>query len=344
MPKTANGLWEEVVSWDNLVNAYHEARKGKRFKPDIMRFHRHWEERLLNIHNHLVWGSWQPSPFTSFPVYDPKPRVIEAPPFQDRVVHHALHRIVEPLFDRRFVHHSYACRKGKGTHACINNVQKMLRKAQARWSSVYVLQGDIARYFPSIDHQRLIYQIGRTISDRRLLELWWRIIKPHGADGIGMPIGSLTSQLGANIYLDALDHYVTDDLGYGLYARYMDDWVIFGPNKAELWRLLDHLKVWLQSDLGLIINPKSTVYSASQGVNFAGYRTWSTHVLPRKSNVQRARYRMKGLVHGYKQGQVERERVKASWASFVGYLKYCESRETRRGIVKDMAAIAGRQH
>ncbi len=343
MPKTANNLWPEVSSWDNLVRAYHEARKGKRFKPDIMRFHRHWEEELLNIHNHLVWGSWQPSPFTSFPVYDPKPRVIEAPQFRDRVVHHALHRVVEPHFERRFIHHSYACRKGKGTHSCTANVQGMLRKAQARWGDVYVLQGDIARYFPSIDHRRLFRQITRVISDRSVLRLWWRILKPHGAEGVGIPIGALTSQLGANVYLDALDHYVTDDLGYGFYARYMDDWVIMGPSKSALWQLLDHLKSWLHHELGLVINPKSTVYPASQGINFAGYRTWNTHVLPRKANVQRARYRMRGLVKGYRQGRVAREEVRSSWASFIGYLKHCESREIRRGILEDMADYAERE-
>lgn len=336
MPRTVNDLWDDFVSWDNLVGAYHDARKGKRYKPDVMRFHRHWEERILNIHNHLNWGSWQPSPFSSFPVYDPKPRTIEAPCFSDRVVHHALHRVVEPHFERRFIDHNYACRKGRGTHTCVASVQRMLHRAQAQWGNdVYVLQGDIARYFPSISHVRLMQQISRVIGDRRVLDVWWRIIAPGGDNGVGMPIGALTSQLGGNVYLDALDHYVTDQLGYGLYARYMDDWVIIAPGKADLWRLLAHLKQWLEDDLKLIINPKSTVYPARQGINFSGYRIWATHILPRKTNVKRARRRMRHLMREYRAGRVDAATVRSSWASFVGYLKYCESARIKQSILED---------
>ena len=214
----------------------------------------------------------------------------------------------------------------------------MLRKAQARWGKAYVLQGDIARYFPSIDQRRLLKQISKTIKDRRVINLWWRIMRPHGADQIGAPIGALTSQLGANVHLDPMDHHVTDDLGYGLYARYMDDWIIIAPDKHDLWRLLSYLEKWLHYELGLVINPKSTVYPAEQGVDFAGYRTWTTHILPRKKNVAAAKSRMKGLMAGYRAGRVPRETVESSWASFKGYLKHCESAAVRRGVVEDLAA------
>jgi hypothetical protein len=339
MPKTAKHLWEEVISWENLIAAYHEARKRKRYKTDVMRFHRRWEEEILNIHNHLVWESWQPSPFSAFTVYEPKVRLIEAPAFRDRVVHHALHRVVEPLFERRFIHHSYACRKGRGTHAATAAVQRMLRQAQAKWGTVYVLQGDIARYFPSIDQHRLIRQLERVIGDRRVLELWKRIIFAQGADGVGLPIGALTSQLAANVYLDVLDHYVTDGLGYGLYARYMDDWIIMGPDKAALWRLLEHLTRWLDDELGLVINPKSTVYPASQGIDFAGYRTWATHTLPRKRNVTAARRRMLALAHGHRAGRITREEIRSSWASFAGYTKHCQAMQTRAAIAEEVREV-----
>ncbi|SDJ88156.1 reverse transcriptase/maturase family protein, partial [Billgrantia gudaonensis] len=256
--------------------------------------------------------------------------------FRDRVVHHALHRVVEPYFEARFIHHSYACRKGKGTHAATAAVQRMLRRAQAKWGTVYVLQGDIARYFPSIHQGRLLQQIQRTIGDRRVLELWRRIIAAQGADGVGLPIGALTSQLSANVYLDVLDHYVTDGLGYGLYARYMDDWIIMGPDKAALWRLLEHLTRWLDDELGLVINPKSTVYPASQGIDFAGYRTWTTHTLPRKRNVTAARRRMLGLARGYRAGRVSRDEIRGSWASFAGYTKHCQAARTRAAIAAEV--------
>lgn len=322
MPVTANGLWDELISWDNLLAAYHEARKGKRYKPDVMRFHRHWEERLLNIHNHLVWGSWQPLPFSAFPVFEPKERLIEAPAFADRVVHHALHRVVEPHFERRFIHHSYACRHGKGTHAACHALQRLLRRGQRQWGKVLVLQADIRRYFPHIHHDRLLQQIRQTISDDRTVDLWARIIQANGADGIGLPIGALTSQLGANVYLDALDHHVTDHLGHGSYLRYMDDWIVLGNSKQQLQTLLRDLTDWLHHELGLRLS-KWSVYPASQGIDFAGYRTWPTHIKPRKRNTRRARRRLKQLTTGIQTGRNTPDQLHATVASYAGYLKHC---------------------
>lgn len=335
MPKTVNGLFDEVVSWDNLLAAYHDARKGKRHKPDVSRFHRRWEERVLDLHNHLAWGSWEPSPFSAFPVFEPKHRLIEAPPFHDRVVHHAIHRVVEPHFERRFIDHSYACRKGKGTHQCIFAVQRMLRRAQAKWGDVYVLQGDIASYFPSIHQPTLIRKLERVIGDKRLMSLWRQIIDGQGDGDTGIPIGALTSQLSANVYLDSLDHYVTDDLGFGFYARYMDDWIIMGPSKSAMWALLEHLRGWLRAELHLTVNRKSTVYPAARGVDFAGYRTWTTHILPRKSNVKRARVRLKAIA---KRGDYDK--LAASWASFAGYMKHCRGGVGQAEIFNEIAEAA----
>jgi len=343
MPITANGLWDELISWDNLVQAYQAARKSKRYKPDVLRFHRQWEERLLNIHNHLVWGSWEPQPFSAFPVYEPKERLIEAPTFADRIVHHALHRIVEPYFERRFIDHSYACRKGKGTHAACHALQRMLRRGQRQWDKVYVLQADIRRYFPHIRHDRLFRQIRRTIRDERALALWTRIIEANGTAGVGLPIGALTSQLGANIYLDTLDHHVTNHLGHGNYIRYMDDWIVLGPDKARLDGLRKELTGWLADELGLTLS-KAHIYPASQGVDFAGYRTWPTHIKPRKRNVRRARRRLKQLASGRIAGQTERQRLRSSAASFAGYMRHCDGRTTIQGILREMSAILTREY
>ncbi|MDZ7804352.1 reverse transcriptase/maturase family protein [Thiohalophilus sp.] len=340
MPVTANGLWDELISWDNLVQAYQDARRGKRYKPDVLRFHRHWEERLLNIHNHLVWGSWQPQPFSAFPVYEPKERLIEAPAFADRVVHHALHRIVEPHFERRFIHHSYACRKGKGTHAACHAVQRLLRRGQRRWGKVFVLQADIRRYFPHIRHDRLLQQIRQTISDPRAVDLWAQIITANGADGVGLPIGALTSQLGANLYLDELDHHVTDHLGHGSYVRYMDDWIILGPDKQQLKALLGNEQTGSVPNWGCGY-PNGPIYPAAQGIDFAGYRTWASHIKPRKRNTRRARRRLRQLTAGYTAGRVDLQTLHASAASFVGYTKHCQGRVTMEGILAELSNIYG---
>ncbi|MEX1058522.1 MAG: reverse transcriptase/maturase family protein [Natronospirillum sp.] len=340
--KRQKDLWPELTSWENLLTAWQHARKGKRFKRDVLAFHQHWEEHLIDIQNRLIWGMWEPKPFVSFLVHEPKQRLIEAPRFSDRVVHHALHQVVEPFFERRFIDDSYACRRGKGTHAAVASVQKHLRRAQQNWGQVYVLQADIKGYFHHIQHARLKQQIGRVIGDQKALQLWGQIIDFNGYNATGLPIGSLTSQLSANIYLDALDHHCKDDLGIKHYARYMDDWVILGRSKKELHDLKDHLEHWLYRELGLSLS-KWSVYPASQGVDFAGYRTWATHMLPRKRNIKRARKRIKALAKGYAAGRESPETVRSSMASYIGYTKHCQSHRTVVGLradIKDWTTMA----
>jgi len=145
MPKTYNNLWEQVVIFENLYEAYLEARKGKRYRDEVLLFGSNLEENLINLQNHLLWKSWRPGRFRSFYVYDPKKRLICAPPFQDRVVHHALVRVIDPLFERKFIYDSYACRKGKGTHAAVQRLQSFLRKARRNWDRTYVLKADISK-------------------------------------------------------------------------------------------------------------------------------------------------------------------------------------------------------
>ncbi|SDK40428.1 reverse transcriptase/maturase family protein [Billgrantia gudaonensis] len=338
MPKTAKHLWEEVISWENLIAAYHEARKRKRYKIDVMRFHRRWEEELLNIHNHLVWQSWQPSPFSAFTVYEPKVRLIEAPAFRDRVVHHALHRVVEPYFEARFIHHSYACRRGFGAHRASQHVQRCLARAQQRWGKVYVLQGDISKYFPSIHRERLLEQLDRTIRDPKVMALWSRIVHTDDADH-GLPIGALTSQLAGNAYLDVLDHWVQDDMGYTEYARYMDDWVVLGPCKEQMKRLLSTLEQRLGDDLDLRLS-KGLVYPASQGVDFAGYRTWATHKLPRRKNVVAARRRLKALAARYAAGNASYYELRQSLSSFLGHIQHADAHRVAVSVVEEVAVKA----
>lgn len=332
--KRTTGLWDEVISWENLILAWRNARKGKRYKRDVLAFHQHWEERLIDIQNRLIWDMWEPNPFVSFLIHEPKQRLIEAPRFSDRVVHHALHQVVEPYFEARFIEDSFACRKGKGTHRTVARVQRHLRRAQQNWSKVYVLQADIKGYFPHIQHARLKRQIGRVIGDKRLQKVWHKIIDHNGYNGVGLPIGALTSQLSANIYLDALDHHCKDELGIKHYARYMDDWVILGRSKEALHALKDRLEHWLYRELGLSLS-KWSVYPASQGIDFSGYRTWATHIKPRKRNVQRARKRIKGLAKGCASGSVAWDELRASAASYRGYVKYCQGHNTLKYLVSE---------
>ena len=339
MPKTHANLWGQITSWENLIKSYREARRGKRYRPETLRFEERLEENLINIQNHLLWGSWRPGPWREFWVYDPKSRLIQAPPFQDRVVHHALVDVVEPLFERKMIYDSYACRASKGTHGAVQRLQAMLRQARRQWAEVYVLKADISKYFPSINHARLKEILTRTVRDPAVLWLCERIIQGGGYEKRGIPVGALTSQLFANVYLDQLDHQIKDHWGIKHYVRYMDDFVILGRSKRELWNLLDRLQDYLAIDLKLSLNPKTAIYPASKGVNFAGYRTWSTHILPRKRNIKRTRHTFRSLARSYAAGKLDLDYIKPRLMSFLGYVKHCNAWKTTNSLLNELILI-----
>lgn len=328
MPKTYTGLFGGIVDFDNLLAAYQDARRGKRFNSEVLEFSANLEEELINIQNHLMWGTWVPGRYKCFICREPKLRFIQAPPFRDRVVHHALVNVIEPLFERRFIDHSYACRSNKGTHAAVDYVQQNLRAVCAKWDKVYVLKADIAKYFPSIHHRVLDRVLQRVIRDRNVLRLCQIIISYGGIDGRGIPVGALTSQLFANIYLDQLDHYIKDGLGVQYYVRYMDDWVVLGPNKAVLNELLFTAGAFIEDKLRLRLNPKTQIFPASHGIDFCGYRVWPTHRLPRKKNIKRTKKRFIKLADKYAKGQIQLHEIRPYVMSFLGYMKHCDGYHT----------------
>lgn len=338
MPKTYNNLWERVIDYENLHKAFLKARKGKRFQIDVLRFSERLEENLINIQNHLLWESWRPGKYRSFITHEPKKRFIQAPPFKDRVVHHALVQIIEPLFEKKFIYHSYACRKGKGTHEAVIKTQEYLRVAAAKWGSeaAYVLKADVSKYFPSIDHRILFDILARTIRDKSVLRLCWIIIKAGGSGHTGIPVGALTSQLFANVYLDQLDHFMKDQLGLPYYIRYMDDWVVFGHNKRFLRDIMLLAVGFITEGLRLRINPNTQIFPIRHGVDFCGYRMWVTHALPRKRNVKRAKVRFSKLADQYSKGDVDLHDVSSAVSSFVGYMKHCDSYVTTKNILSSI--------
>lgn len=345
MPKTHINIWPRIVNWDNLYAAYKAAAAGKKTKHEVLVFRDRLEENITNIQNHLVWGSWRPSAYRRFVIFERKQRHIMAPPFCDRVVHHALVRVVEPLFEKRFIHHSYACRKGKGNHQAAFQVQKYLRAARGKWGcDVYVLQGDISKYFPSIPASVIKARIRRVIRDPAVLWLIDIIIDHGAAAGRGLPVGALTSQLMANIVGDRIDHLVKEELGQKFYVRYMDDWVVLAPDKTELWRVLARIGAALKNELGLELNRKTDVFPAKNGVDFCGYRIWDTHILPRKNNVKRAKKRFQKMSRQYRTGKATRKEAEAPLASFLGYMKHCAGTRARRETINYLVLKKGKTH
>lgn len=332
MPKTHNDLWDKIISWDNLYAAYKEAQKGKRYKNQVLSFTENLEENLITLQNELIWKVWRPAGFRSFTVKEPKPRQIHAPIFKDRVVHHALVRVIEPLFERKFIHRSCACRKWKGTYFALQETQKMVRSP----SSTHFPKADVRSYFPSVTHDVLKKIIRRTIKDKNTLWLIDTIIDGVESEYAGIPIGSLTSQLFANIYLGDFDHFVTDELGYGRYIRYMDDFLIFHNDKEELKKVRDILEEYLHTKLHLTLNHRTQVKPISQGVDFCGYRVFRDYTLPRKRNVKRAKNRLKKLSEKVNDGEAELETMKSTLMSFLGYMKHCRGYDTTKSVLNQI--------
>jgi RNA-directed DNA polymerase len=227
--KTWKNLYPEICSFENLYRAAMLAQRGKRYRPEVFEFNARLEENLLELQRELETRRWQPGPYRDFYVQEAKRRLISAAPYRDRVVHHALCNVVEPLFEKTFIYDSYACRKGKGTHAAADRYTDFSRRAR------YVLKCDVSRYFASVRHDILFDMFKRKIGDRKTLWLLEQVIRSRGDEGLlwpsgrGIPIGNQTSQFFANLYLNGFDHWMKEDMGCRLYIRYVDDQLLVGP-------------------------------------------------------------------------------------------------------------------
>ncbi len=318
MPITQNNLYQQIISFDNLLQAYQECRKGKRYSVQAMAFATHLEENLINIHNHLVWKTWTTGRPHRFIVREPKIREITAPPFADRVVHHAVMRVCAPLFEQRFIANSFACRKGKGAQAAVVKLQRFMRDTPA---FSYAVKADVKKCFYSLQHEQLLTAVARVINCTDTLALSRTIFAGYDNDGVGLPIGALTSQWACNLLLDKLDHAMTDKHGFGRYVRYMDDVIIVAKDKAQAKRCLALFETELNA-LGLQLNPKSCVSPLKNGIDFVGYRTFATHILPRKRTIKKARRELAKRPISYQRLD-----------SFLAYCKHCNSYNTVNNIL-----------
>jgi hypothetical protein len=332
MPKTAKNLWDDVACFSNLALAYHRVRKAKKFDSDTIAFYADLENNLFTLEDQLRQRTWKPSPFREFTITVPKVRLVQAPAFGDRVIHQAVMHVTGHIFERRFIRDSYANRIGFGTHAASHRLRAFLRSASVRWERPYIIKADIKSYFASVPHDALMAKVRRLFADPGVLWFFDTLIRGSGYRDRGLPIGSLTSQWLANLYLDSLDHYAKDALGAPYYLRYMDDFVLVGENRAWARNTLSKLDAYVQS-LGLRLNPKTRIQPPSKGVDFVGYRHWTDHVLPRKRTVARAKHTFKSMARRWHLGMIDLDYIRARVVSFTGYMKHCDGFRTLRGIL-----------
>lgn len=342
MPNTHKHLAEKIYDFENLDLAFNEVRRnGKRYKGEMLRYRDNYEENLINLQNKLIWNMWKPHPYREFTIYEPKMRQISAPIVEDRIVHHALCRHIEPLFDQKFIYSSYACRRGKGMLAAAKRVQKYIRQHQAG-ETLYYLKIDFHKYFHSIDHAVLKAAIRRTIRDPWVLRLIYTIIDSYQN---GIPIGALTSQLFANVLLDQLDHFITDTCGVKNYARYMDDICIVSKDEDYLQGIYESIEIYSTGKLNLVLNEEKSLVKVAEyyysdrrklfdsGIDFCGYGVHRNHLEPRRRNVKAAKKRLRKMLRMIREGKLEPGKLEASAASFRGYIKHCRwDLQTRRAL------------
>ncbi|MCX6742493.1 MAG: reverse transcriptase/maturase family protein [Candidatus Pacearchaeota archaeon] len=339
--KTHKNLFQKVCKFENLYNAYLKARKGKNNTAEVIKFTYNLEDELLKLQHELRSQTYKTGKYRHFTIFEPKERRISALPFRDRIVHHAICNVIESLFDKTFIYDSYACRKGKGTHAGADRIQKFIRKAN---SNSYVLKCDISKYFPSVNHEILKQIIREKISDNELLQLLDQIVDSPNQENSdemqeaqnfehkGLPIGNLTSQLFANMYLDKLDKYVKYILGIKYYIRYMDDFVIMHKSKASLHELKEKVILFLVS-MRLIMHPKKVdIFPVSLGIDFLGYRTFSNYRLVRKSTIKRFLKGVKIKLKKYDTEIISFDKLMESFNSWEAYMDYGDSYNLQKSL------------
>ncbi len=348
--RRSNGLWGEVVSWPNLRAAAREAAAGRRRRPSAAVFLAREDEELATLREGLLARTYRPGSYREFTVTDPKPRWISAAPFRDRVVHHALCRVIEPVMDRTLIADTCACRRGKGTHAAVLRAHGHLRE------TAWCLRLDVLKYFPNVDHALLRRELVRHVKDEGVLWLCGTILDrspppPPSAppqffpgDDLftaaerrrGLPVGNLTSQLWANLYLSPLDHFVTERLGLGRYVRYVDDILVFHERKEALRDARDSIGSFL-AGLRLRLHPRKTqIVPCARGLPFLGFQLLPSHRRVAFEGKVRCRRRLRRLARAYAAGRIGRDDVNASWNAWVGHARWAATRRLRQRLLGEV--------
>ena len=300
--KRVGNLYSDICSYENACIAYDKAKKCKRYKPEVIEFEFNREANLVKAGASLKDMSYKPGGYKVFKVFEPKERIIMALPFRDRVVQHMVVNYIEPVFEKRFIYHSYACRKGKGVHEASDELARWIYNEMVlNGIRLYVAKFDIHHYFQSVDHEILKHQIERVLKDVELLEILSRIIDHNGIypNGRGIPVGNLTSQLFANVYLNDLDHFVKETLREDKYIRYMDDFIIASDDVAHLHDITPVISEFVGDALNLSLNPKSGILCAKNGIDFVGYRHFADHKTIRKGAMRRMTRLLSDMENGY---------------------------------------------
>lgn len=321
-----HNLYNDIIFIDNLFSAWKEFVRGKRSKRDVQEFELYLEDNIFLLHKQLQDNLWEHGQYQSFTVCDPKPRNIHKASVADRLVHHAVYRQLESLLDKSYIYDSWSCRLGKGTHKSICRCHKQLNKLYNLHNcKVWVLKCDIKKYFASINHDILLKLLMKKINDKMVIDLLKKIKKSFNS---GLPLGNLTSQLFANVYLNPLDHYIKEKLGVKVYLRYCDDFLLssHSRNQLEIW--LKDIRKFLLSNLKLKLHPNKIKFRLfNWGIDWLGYVLYPSYINIRNKTRKRMWRNVNNRVNMYMNGLLDRDSLRSVFASYQGIIKYSDNRE-----------------
>ena len=332
-------MFDTITDWDNLWQACRQAARGKRSRASAADFEHQVADRLIALQAELRSRAYRPGPYCHFFIREPKLRRISAAPFRDRVVHHALCNVIEPLFEARFIAHSYANRAGKGTHRALDQLQAWAQRFR------YALRGDIVQHFPSLDHALLRDKLARLIGDGEVRWLADTILA--SGDGVGahacspvyfpgddlfaacrprgLPIGNLTSQFWSNVYLNDFDWFVQRELGCSAYLRYVDNFVLFGDDKRRLWSCKQAVIERLARERLTIHEAQTQVLPTHCGIPWLGFVVCPTHRLLKRRNAVSFTRRLERNLDAYEAGHIPFAELDASVQGWINHVRYADT-------------------
>lgn len=309
-------MYEQVCSYTNLFQAFHNAQKGKSSRQEVIQFNYNLEENLRSLQVELESMTYRTSDYVTFVKHEPKERIIFKLPFRDRVVHWAIMQIVEPIWVSQFTSDTYACIKGRGVHSMTARLKKDIKNDPE--GTRYCLKVDVKKFYPSINHEILKEVVRKKIKDPKLLALLDQLI--DSTDGV--PIGNYTSQYFANLYLSEMDHILKEVQGVKYYYRYADDIVLLSSTKEQLHAWLAWMNDYLEIERRVSLKSNYSIFPATNGIDFGGYVVFPTHTRARKRNKKSlcrevAKWRKKGLTS---------EEIRLKESSRLGFIKHCDSK------------------
>lgn len=333
--KRAKGLYDQIWIYENLLSAFRKAAKGKQARPEVMAFRARLDDQLAQLARDLKNHDLDIGHYRFFKVWDPKPREICAASFPERVLHHAVMNLCEPVLESYAIYDSYACRKGKGNEKALERAQYFSNRFS------WYLKLDVKKYFDSIDHAVMMDALKRRFKDRELLDLFEKIIDSyHKLPGKGLPIGNLISQHLANFYLGRFDHWVKEVLLTKGYVRYMDDMVFWSKEKSELNALGKRVEGFLEAELSLTVKANRQLNRCRYGIPFLGYRVYPWGRRLSVAGLKRFKEKFRAYERRYIKGEWSMEELCRHVEALIAVTRKSSAKGFRQKIITDFGMVS----